>query len=296
MAANGDSQTVSEYIVHHLTNLTYGKLPEGFERYDGSVVADGGKWTMAHGADEITAMGFNAIHVDSMMWSVGLGLIFCWLFRRVAVQATAGVPSGMVNFIEMVVEFVDGTVKDTFHGRNPLIAPLALTIFVWVFLMNLMDLIPVDLIPHSLMLAGVEYQKIVPSTDPNITMGMAIGVFVLMLFYSIKVKGFGFVKELTSHPLPGKAAIPVNLLLELVNLIAKPISLGLRLFGNMYAGEMIFILIALMFGAGLGIALLGGILHWVWAVFHILIITLQAFIFSVLTIVYLAQAYEVDEH
>ena len=149
MAANGDSQTVSEYIVHHLTNLTYGKLPEGFERYDGSVVAQGGQWTMAHGADEITAMGFNAIHVDSMVWSIGLGLVFCWLFRRVAVRATSGVPTGMVNFIEMVVEFVDGTVKDTFHGRNPLIAPLALTIFVWVFLMNLMDLIPVDLIPHS---------------------------------------------------------------------------------------------------------------------------------------------------
>ena len=144
---------------------------------------------------------------------------------------------------------------------------------------------------------GINYMKVVPSTDPNVTMSMAFSVFILILYYSIKQKGLGgFIKELTSHPLPGKAAIPVNLLLELVNLIAKPISLGLRLFGNMYAGEMIFILIALMFGAGLGIALLGGILHWVWAVFHILIITLQAFIFSVLTIVYLAQAYEVDEH
>ena len=200
MAANGESQTVSEYIVHHLTNLTYGKLPAGFERYDGSVVPEGGQWTMAHGAAESAAMGFNAIHVDSMIWSIGLGLIFCWLFRRVAVQATSGVPSGLINFVEMVVEFVDGTVKDTFHGKNPLIAPLALTIFVWVFLMNLMDLIPVDLIPHSLMLAGVEYQKIVPSTDPNITMGMAIGVFVLMLFYSIKVKGFGFVQRIDPQP------------------------------------------------------------------------------------------------
>jgi len=200
MAANGDSQTVSEYIVHHLTNLTYGKLPEGYARYDGSTAPEGGQWTLAHGADEIAAMGFNAVHVDSMLWSVGLGIVFCWLFRRVATQATAGVPAGWVNFVEMVVEFIDGTVKDTFHGRNPLIAPLALTIFVWVFLMNLMDLIPVDLIPHSLMLAGVDYQKIVPSTDPNITMGMAIGVFVLMLFYSIKVKGFGFVRELTMNP------------------------------------------------------------------------------------------------
>src|SRR6056300_42252 len=150
MAANGDSQTVSEYIVHHLTNLTYGKLPGGYERYDGTVVRASGEWTMAHGADEAAAMGFNAIHVDSMLWSVGLGLIFCWFFRSVAKKAETGVPSGMVSLAEMVVEFVDGTVKDTFHGRNKLIAPLALTIFVWVFLMNLMDIIPVDLIPHSL--------------------------------------------------------------------------------------------------------------------------------------------------
>ena len=292
MAANGDSQTVSEYIVHHLTNLTYGKLPGGYERYDGSVVAEGGQWAIAHGADEITAMGFNAIHVDSMIWSVGLGILFCWIFRRVAVRATSDVPSGLVNFVEMVVEFVDGTVKDTFHGRNPLVAPLALTIFVWVFLMNLMDLIPVDLIPHSLMLAGVEYQKIVPSTDPNITMGMAIGVFVLMLFYSIKVKGFGFVKELTLNPFNHPLFIPVNLFMEVVGLLAKPFSLGLRLFGNMYAGEMIFILIAALFSVGLFWLLPAALLQVGWAIFHILVITLQAFIFMVLTIVYLSMAHE----
>ena len=292
MAANGDSQTVSEYIVHHLTNLTYGKLPGGYERYDGSVVAEGGQWAMAHGADEIAAMGFNAIHVASMIWSVGLGILFCWVFRRVAVRATSGVPSGLVNFVEMVVEFVDGTVKDTFHGRNPLIAPLALTIFVWVFLMNLMDLIPVDLIPHSLMLAGVEYQKIVPSTDPNITMGMAIGVFVLMLFYSIKVKGFGFVKELTLNPFNHPLFIPVNLFMEVVGLLAKPFSLGLRLFGNMYAGEMIFILIAALFSVGFFWLLPAALLQIGWAIFHILVITLQAFIFMVLTIVYLSMAHE----
>ena len=292
MAANGDSQTVSEYIVHHLTNLTYGRLPEGYERYDGSVVPAGGQWTIAHGGDEIAAMGFNAVHVDSMLWSVGLGIIFCWLFRRVAVQASAGIPSGWVNFVEMVVEFIDGTVKDTFHGRNPLIAPLALTIFVWVFLMNLMDLIPVDLIPHSLMLAGVEYQKIVPSTDPNITMGMAIGVFVLMLFYSVKVKGFGFVKELTMNPFNHPLFIPVNLFMEVVGLLAKPFSLGLRLFGNMYAGEMIFILIAALFSVGLFWLLPAALLQIGWAIFHILVITLQAFIFMVLTIVYLSMAHE----
>jgi F-type H+-transporting ATPase subunit a len=293
--ASGAEQTVSEYIVHHLTNLTYGKLPAGFERQtaDGvQVIGDGGQWTLAHGADEIAAMGFNAVHVDSMIWSVGLGIIFCWLFRRVAKTATAGVPSGWVNAAEMIVEFIDGTVKDTFHGKNPLIAPLALTIFVWVFLMNLMDLIPVDLIPHGLMLVGVDYQKIVPSTDPNITMGMAVGVFVLMLYYSIKVKGFGFVKELTLNPFNHPLFIPVNLFMEVVGLLAKPFSLGLRLFGNMYAGEMIFILIASLFSVGLFWVLPAALLQIGWAIFHILVITLQAFIFMVLTIVYLSMAHE----
>jgi F-type H+-transporting ATPase subunit a len=288
----GENQTVSEYIVHHLTNLTYGKLPGGFERYDGSTVPEGGAWVMAHGGDEAAAMGFTAIHVDSMIWSVGLGIVFCWLFRRIALKASAGVPSGLVNAIEVIVGFVDNTVKDTFHGRNPLIAPLALTIFVWVFFMNLMDLIPVDLVPHTLMLAGVEYQKIVPSTDPNITMGMALGVFILMLFYSIKVKGFGFVRELTMNPFNHWAFIPINLFMEVVGLLAKPFSLGLRLFGNMYAGEMIFILIAALFSAGILWLLPAGLMQVGWAIFHILVITLQAFIFMVLTIVYLSMAHE----
>ncbi|MEP0201058.1 MAG: F0F1 ATP synthase subunit A [Halioglobus sp.] len=288
----GDTQTVSEYIVHHLTNLTYGKLPEGFERYDGSVIEAGGQWVMAHGGEEATAMGFNAIHVDSMIWSVGLGVIFCWLFRGVAKKAEAGVPSGVVNFCEMIVEFIDSTVKDTFHGSNKLVAPLALTIFVWVFLMNLMDLVPVDLIPHTLMLLGVEYHKIVPSTDPNITMGMALGVFILMLYYSIKVKGFGFVKELTLNPFNHPLFIPINLFMEVVGLLAKPFSLGLRLFGNMYAGEMIFILIAALFSAGVAWMLPAALMQVGWAIFHILVIVLQAFIFMVLTIVYLSMAHE----
>ncbi len=288
----GETQTISEYIVHHLTNLTYGKLPAGFEREDGSIIGDGGAWVMAHGGDEAAAMGFNAIHVDSMLWSIGLGVIFCWLFRRVAKKAEAGVPSGTLNMVEMIVEFVDNTVRDTFHGHNKLVAPLALTIFVWVFLMNLMDLIPVDLIPSLLALAGVHYQKIVPSTDPNITMGMALGVFILMLYYSIKVKGFGFVRELTMNPFNHWVFIPVNLFMEVVGLLAKPFSLGLRLFGNMYAGEMIFILIAALFSAGLAWAAPAGLLQVGWAIFHILVITLQAFIFMVLTIVYLSMAHE----
>ena len=288
----GDNQTVSEYIVHHLTNLTYGRLPEGFERYDGSLVPDGGSWVMAHGAEEISAMGFYAIHIDSILWSVGLGIFFCWFFYRMACLVSEDSPSGPINFVEMVVEFIDNTVKDTFHGKNRLIAPLALTIFVWVFLMNLMDLVPVDLIPYALGLAGVEYQKIVPSTDPNITMGMAVGVFILMLFYSIKVKGFGFVKELTMNPFNHPLFIPVNLFMEVVGLLAKPFSLGLRLFGNMYAGEMIFILIAALFSAGIMWVLPAALLQLGWAIFHILVITLQAFIFMVLTVVYLSMAHE----
>ena len=293
MAAEG--QTISEYIVHHLTNLTYGKLPAGFERLDeqGQVhVLTEDTWTMAHGGVEASAMGFNAIHVDSLAWSIGLGIIFCWVFRRVAMKANSGVPSGVINLVEMVVEFVDNTVKDTFHGRNKLIAPLALTVFVWVFLMNLMDLIPVDLIPGLLSLAGVHFQKIVPSTDPNITMGMALGVFVLMLYYSIKIKGMGFVKELALHPFEHPVFIPINLFMEIVGLLAKPFSLGLRLFGNMYAGEMIFILIAALYSAGVMWFVPAGLIQMGWSIFHILIIVLQAFIFMVLTIVYLSMAHE----
>jgi len=278
------AESSAEYIQHHLTNLTYGQLPDG-------------SWGFAETGQQASEMGLYAIHVDSMFWSIFLAVVFCSLFRVVASSATSGVPGLLQCSIEALVDFIDELTTSIFQHKNPLIAPLALTIFVWVFLMNFMDLIPVDWIPQLAHMAGINYMKVVPSTDPNVTMAMAFSVFILILYYSIKQKGLGgFIKELTSHPLPSKWAIPVNLLLELVNLIAKPISLGLRLFGNMYAGEMIFILIALMFSASFGIALFGGLLHWVWAVFHILIITLQAFIFSVLTIVYLAQAYEVDEH
>ena len=292
MSAAGESQTISEYIAHHLTNLTYGKLPAGFARDDGSIVTDGGAWTIAHGGIEASAMGFNAIHLDSMFWSITLGMIFCWIFRSVAKKAEVGVPSGMVNAMELVVEFVDSTVKDTFHGDNKVVAPLALTVFVWVLLMNLMDLVPVDLIPEVAKALGIPYMKMVPSTDPNITMGMAIGVFILMLYYSVKIKGFGFVKELTLNPFNHWLFIPINLLMEVVGLLAKPFSLGMRLFGNMYAGEMIFILIAALFSAG-GVWLAGaGLAQMIWAIFHILIIVLQAFIFMVLTIVYLSMAHE----
>ncbi|MBU2040207.1 MULTISPECIES: F0F1 ATP synthase subunit A [Oceanospirillaceae] len=295
----GNSQ---EYISHHLTNLTYGKLPAGYVRHN----ADGTEtelteatWTMAHSGQEAADMGFSAVHVDSLGWSFGLGAMLMFLFWRAAKKATTAVPTGFQNFVEMIVEFIDNTVKEAFHGKNALVAPLSLTIFTWVFMMNFMDLIPVDVLPTIFGALGVHYMKVVPSTDVNITLGMALTVFAMMIFYSIKVKGIGgFVGELTLHPFNAKNPvvqalfIPVNFFLESIALIAKPISLALRLFGNMYAGEMIFILIALMFSAGAFLGLLGGVLQWAWAVFHILVITLQAFIFMMLTIVYLSMAHE----
>jgi len=295
MAASEGGVSTSDYIIHHLTNLTYGKLPAGFERhdYDGNVeVLAQDTWTFAHNGAEAAAMGFMAVHVDSMMWSIGLGVLFLAIFRHVAVKATSGVPSGLISFCEMVVEFVDKTVKDMFHGHNKLIAPLALTIFVWVFFMNLMDLLPIDLFPKLFELSGVAYQKIVPVTDPNITIGTAIGVFILMIYYNIKVKGFGFVKELSFTPFNHPVAIPFNLFLEIVGLLARPFSLGMRLFGNMYAAEIIFILIATSYGAGAAMFAMGGVMQLGWAIFHILVIPLQAFIFMVMTIVYLSMAHE----
>lgn len=295
MAGSGNGEhgyaTASDYIQHHLTNLTYGKMPVGAETCDGHVVSEA-YWGLAHCGAEAKAMGFNAINVDSMLWSIGLGAIFLFMFWRVARKVTTGVPGGMQNFVETLVEFVDSNVRDVFHGRNPWIAPIALTVFCWVLLSNLMDILPVDLVPYLLELAGVKFQKIVPSTDPNITLGTAVFVFILMLYYSFKVKGFGFIKELSLTPFNTPWLIWFNLPLELVGLIAKPFSLGLRLFGNLYAAEIIFILIALMFGGGILFGILGGVMQLAWAAFHILVIPLQAFIFMVLTIVYLSQAHE----
>lgn len=274
----GAAATPSEYIKHHLQNLTYGQHADG-------------SWGFAHTAEEAAAMGFSAIHVDSMFWSISLGVIFLFLFRRVAAKATSGVPSGFQNFVEIIVEFIESTVKDSFGHQNKLVAPLALTIFVWVFLMNFMDLIPVDFIPYASQLMGISHMKVVPTTDPNVTLGMSFSVFFLILYYSFKEKGVvGFSKELGLHPFNHWAAIPFNLFLELLNLFTKPISLGLRLFGNLYAGEMIFILIALLpLWAQWALSV-------PWAIFHILVITLQAFIFMVLTVVYLSMAHDHGEH
>ena len=286
----GETLTTSGYIQHHLTNLTYGLNPET------------GEWEFAASASEAAAMGFWSINVDSMAWSIGLGVIFLLLFIKAGRSATSGQPGQLQNFIEMIIEGIEDQVLSVFDHKNDLVAPLALTIFVWVFLMNLMDLVPVDWIPELALFLGVPYMKIVPSTDPNITMAMALSVFSLVIYYSVKCKGLGgFLSELSFHPFPvskytAPLLIPINFILELVTLIAKPVSLGLRLFGNMYAGEMIFILIAVMFSANLALALLGGALQWAWAVFHVLIITLQAFLFAVLSVVYLSQAHDADGH
>jgi len=288
---SAEAHTSTEYIKHHLQNLTYGQLPAGYQRADGEVLQESA-WTLAHSAQEAKDMGFWAVNVDTMGFSIALGVLFLFLFRRVAKSAATGVPSGLQNFVEWVVEFVDASVKGSFTARNAMVAPLALTIFIWIFLMNLMDLLPIDWLPGLAGMLGLPYMKVVASTDPNATFGMSLSVFALVLYYSIKMKGVGgFVGELTLQPF-GKWGMPANLLLEGVTLIAKPVSLALRLFGNMYAGEMIFILIAIMFSGGAVLALTGGVLQWAWAVFHILIITLQAFIFMTLTIVYLDMAHQ----
>jgi F-type H+-transporting ATPase subunit a len=292
---SAEAHTSTEYIKHHLQNLTYGQLPAGYERGEGEVLQES-TWTLAHTAQEAKDMGFMAINVDTMGFSILLGALFLFLFHRVAKSATTaaatGAPSGLVNFVEWVVEFIDSSVKGSFTSRNPMVAPLALTIFIWIFLMNLMDLVPIDWLPGLAGALGLPFLKVVPTTDPNATFGMSLAVFALVIYYSIKMKGVGgFVGELTLQPF-GKWGMPANLLLEGVNLIAKPVSLALRLFGNMYAGEMIFILIAIMFSGGTVLALTGGVLQWAWAVFHILIITLQAFIFMTLTIVYLDMAHQ----
>ncbi|MHB0924918.1 MAG: F0F1 ATP synthase subunit A [Gallionellaceae bacterium] len=283
---SSEVHTSAGYIKHHLQNLTYGQLPDG-------------TWGIAHSAEEAKSMGFWALNLDTFIMSLLLGAVVMLVFRSVAKSAVSGIPGGLQNFCEWALEFIDNSVRGSFSGKNNMVGPLALTIFFWVLTMNLMDLLPIDYVPLLMSALGVPFFKIVPSTDPNATFGMAIGVFLLVLYYSVKMKGLGgFVGELTLQPF-GKWGMPVNLLLEGVNLIAKPISLALRLFGNMYAGEMIFILIALMGGAWAGLSVGSATLYGSqillslgWAIFHILIVTLQAFIFMTLTVVYLDMAHQ----
>lgn len=276
--------TVQEYITHHLSFLTFGKI-------DGS-------WTFAHTPEEAAEMGFWAINVDTFGWSLLLGAGFLWFFYRVGKTASVENPSGAQNFVEAVVEFVDSRVSETFKYKNELIGPLCLTLLFWILLMNTMDLVPVDLLTsfgfEKFAAAVFHFEhapfKIVPTTDPNITMGMSTLVFFMIIFYSIKNKGLGgFLGELAFHPF-GKWMLPFNLIIEVPTLIAKPVSLGLRLFGNLYAGELLFLLIASMMGLWQLPA------HFVWAAFHLLVIPLQAFVFMMLTIVYLNAAHEKPHH
>ena len=268
------------YIKHHLTYLTFNVKTMTFG-------TEGGFWTL---------------NLDTLFFSIVLGSLAMLVLYLGSRRVSTGVPGKLQNFAEMMLVFADSQVKDCFHGKSRVIGPLALTIFIWVFLMNFMDIVPVDILPALAKLSGFHYLKVVPTNDLNLTFAMSLSVFFLIIFYSLKIKGVtGFVKELTLQPFNNPIFIPFNLLLELVGLIAKPISLALRLFGNLYAGELIFILIALLTlnantasslagTATLGVAQF--LLSLAWSIFHILVITLQAFIFMVLTIVYLSLAHE----
>jgi F-type H+-transporting ATPase subunit a len=282
MAGAQQAPGATEYILHHQTFLS-NKTPHGI-------------------------VDFTVINYDTVFFSVLLALAFCGTFWLVARRATSGVPGRFQNFIEIIVEFVDNQVRDTFHGTSRLIAPLALTIFCWIFLFNFMDIVPVDLLPAVARGAGFEHLKVVPSTDLNATFALSLTVFALIIYYSLRMKGvLGFIGELTLQPFRARnilvqaLLVPVNFLLESVTFLARPVSLSLRLYGNLYAGEMIFLLLAALTlhgisglaGVGGWLALLGQIfLGLVWAGFHLFVITLQAFIFMVLTIVYLAMAHE----
>jgi F-type H+-transporting ATPase subunit a len=274
--------TANEYIHHHLTFLS-NKEPHGI-------------------------VDFSSIHLDSIFFSVLLAVLFAGSFYLAARKATTGVPGKFQNFVELVVEFVDTQVKDSFHGTTKLIAPLALTIFCWVFLFNAMDVLPVDLLPAIGQSVGIEHLKVVPSTDVNVTFAMSLTVFALIIYYSIKMKGLGgFIAEFTLQPFSAKnpvvkvILIPFNFILEIIPFLARPLSLSLRLYGNLFAGEMIFLLLAVLTLQGVHqLAHFSGwiflvfqiVLAFAWAVFHLLVITLQAFIFMVLTVVYLSMAHE----
>ena len=283
MAAAEGGSGATEYIVHHETFLS-NKVPHGI-------------------------VDFSAINLDTVFFSVVLAVLFGGAFYLAARRATTGVPGKFQLFVEVLVSFIDTQVKDTFHGTSKLIAPLALTIFSWILLFNIMDIVPVDLLPAAAHHAGFEHLKVVPSTDLNATFAMSLTVFVLIIYYSIRMKGFvGFISELTLQPFSAKNPfvqalfVPVNFLLESVTLLARPVSLSLRLYGNLYAGEMVFLLIAALTLSS-GLEALTHVTGWVWialqillglvwSIFHLLIILLQAFIFMTLTVVYLALASE----
>ena len=281
MAAQGQGPTAGEYIVHHLQHLQNEKQ---------SAVVD-----------------FSVVNFDSAFYATLLGVVACFFLWKAASRATAGVPGRFQAFVELLVEMVDTQAKGIVHNATSrkLVAPLALTVFVWIFLMNAMDLLPVDLLPAIWHVAGPamgapDYMRVVPTADLSVTMGLSLSVLLICLFYNVKIKGLGgWVHELFSAPFGDKIYLyPINFAMQIIEFVAKTVSHGMRLFGNMYAGELIFMLIALMGGAwslsatGIGLAIGHIIAGSVWAIFHILIITLQAFVFMMLTLVYVGQAHD----
>jgi F-type H+-transporting ATPase subunit a len=284
-AAEGKALTAGDYIVHHLQHL--------------------------QNAKQQGVVDFSVFNIDSIFWAVLTGVVACWLLYRAAARATSGVPGRFQAAVEILVEMVESQAKGIVHNAQSrkLVAPLALTIFVWIFLMNAMDLLPVDLIPYIVEHGGIaNYQRVVPTADLSVTMGLSISVLLLCLYYNVKIKGAGgWAHELVVAPF-GTSKNPIfavvlgvaNLGMQLIEFVAKTVSHGMRLFGNMYAGELIFMLIALLGGAITTVGLFGGLalaaLHVIagagWAIFHILIITLQAFVFMMLTLVYVGQAHD----
>ncbi|WMY95842.1 MAG: F0F1 ATP synthase subunit A [Arsenophonus sp.] len=275
MSVSNEIAIKKNYIEHHLENLQLDlhnlKLIDPLNKNE---------------------LSFWILNIDSLFFSIFLGIVFLTVFRVVAVNATSAVPNKLQTAIEMIINFVNHSVCDIYHGKSKIIAPLALTVFIWIFMMNIMDLLPIDFLPYIakeyLILPSLRF---VPTTDLNITISMAINVFILIIYYSIKIKGLkNFIKELFLQPFNHPVFIPLNLILEGISFLSKPISLSLRLFGNMYAGELIFILIA---------TLLPWWSQWIlnvpWAIFHILVVTLQSFIFMILTIIYLSMASEKNQ-
>ena len=274
--ATEHAPNASEYIVHHLTFLTNHK--------------------------QVGLVDWSVLHLDTLFFSIGLGLLTVFIMARLAARATSGVPGRFQAAVEIIVEMVSDQAKSIVHSpeSRQFVAPLALTVFVWIFLMNAMDLLPVDLLPLIGNAIGVPYLRVVPTADINATLGMSLGVLLLCLYYSVKIKGLGhWVHELFTAPFGAHPVLwPINFAMQMIEFVAKTVSHGMRLFGNMYAGELIFMLIALMGAAwagtlGSGLLWVGGVIAGtLWAIVHILIITLQAFIFMMLTLVYVGQAHE----
>ncbi len=273
-AAN--ARTAGEYIAHHLQHL---------QNHKQTAVVD-----------------FTVVNLDSVFWSVMLGVLGSFVLWRVARSVTSGVPGRLQAAIEILVEMVDAQAKGIVHNAKSrkMVAPLALTVFIWIFVMNAMDLLPVDLLPRLGELSGIHYMRVVPTADLSVTMGMSLSVLLICLFYNVKIKGAGgWAHELISAPFGDKVYLyPINFLMQMIEFVARTVSHGMRLFGNMYAGELIFMLIALMGGAfaftatGIALALGHVIAGTAWTIFHILIITLQAFVFMMLTLVYVGQSHD----